>query len=78
MLKNNTVEKHLKKWETIQQLFLSEFKTEMYVTRLRSMEHSSAHILTHCVDGDGGDGIGVGVRIFLRNRMMWNRYSLHR
>ena len=60
-LKNNTVEKHLKKWETIQQLFLSEFNTEMYVTRLRSMEHSSANILTHCVDEGWGDGIGVGV-----------------
>ena len=77
-LKNNTVEKHLKKWETIQQLFLSEFKTEMYVTRLRSMEHSSANILTHCVDEGWEDGTGVGVRVSSRNRMIWNRYSSHR
>ena len=42
------------------------------------MEHSSANILTHCVDGGWDEGIGVGTRVFLRSRMMWNRYSLRR
>ena len=35
----------------------------MYVTRLRSMEHLAANISTHCVDGEWGDGIGVGVQV---------------
>ena len=55
----------------------------MYVTRLRSMEHLSANISTHCVDGGRGgvgwgDGIGVGVQVLVRNRMMWNCFSLSR
>ena len=58
------VEKHLKKWKLFNSFFLLEFKTEMYVTRLRSMEHSSANVLTHCVNGGWGDGIGVGCGSF--------------
>ena len=50
----------------------------MYVTRLRSMEHLAANISTHCVDGGWGDGIGVGVQVLVRNRMMWNCFSLSR
>ena len=38
----------------------------MYVTRLSSMEHVSANISTHCVDGGWGDGIGVGVKVLVR------------
>ena len=43
--------------------FLLEFKTEIYLTRLRAIEHSSASIITHDVDwGGGGGGGGIGMR----------------
>ena len=44
------------------------------------MEHLSANISTHCVDGGWGvgDGIGVGVQVMVRNRMMSNCFSLSR
>ena len=41
-------------------------------------QHSSAKIITHCVDWGRGSGTGVGLWVFLRNRMMWNRYTLGR
>ena len=43
----------------------------MYVIRLCSMEHSSANILTHCVDGGWGRDWGGGAGLFKKKILIF-------
>ena len=79
-LKNNTVEKHLKKWETIQQLCAVQDRNvqDRNVLNRSSCHEAFIRQYNNSLYLWGGEGIGAGVRVFLINLMIWNRYSLGR